>query len=1437
MHSPRSFLAAATIIVGVAASSSHATIAEGSATERKTLMSFSGGGIYAHSVHTSLIRGMLSPSFPSKADDYAPTSGDLEALFSRTHTITANSGGTWLMTQLAYSPEFENALLLHANRVGWNSPDGYLGQMTRFPEVIFPDLSWPYDEVSDLLNEFVPDLIRFRAFDNDWARVNREWVFGPFEMGTNITATVQRSGDRNAWADGINLIWAAGLPAHVAGAHRLGSSAAEAMLYDLVNSAQGWNYLPGTRMDPNSQGWLTWTYPLFPYDQPYVGEASFEPSFGSIPITFNWSADFENWFASDVAQDALSHPFEPLTIGSPAQDAANDHAQFFARDRRFHYSILRRGVPAASSTVIPADVDYRSLSVIDAAAISSSAVGPFASDGIFTQSLWANAGNLCQIAGLGQLCGNEVRDLIMTDIFPADKMDINLEINDSNELSVTPNADLERFTDMPQLAERRIFSGVDGVWVDDLGVAHMIRDLGLRPEGLSASLDALAQDIDYGGYASNNPQLVIFEASTDIVVAERSGGDVFLPKNTAKLFGITDRFTGEKPHTNSGIPTSDTHIFNFHESNPFPLNVAPDADPNVAFIVNSVFAEDRDRDHYYIINTFFCQAALKKNSLYGITGADAGTAIDVTVVQVQFVDAANDDLHQSMSGVLLPLTSEEFEYLGNMTTAVAGGIMERQPFIFQSVCPSRNDTEWRDYLDQPFFAGNGHSAFELLQRALGECPPGSPNLVDPGCGCACVPDDSDNDGVPDHLDVCPGFPDDGPDVDEDGIPDVCDDAVEVTYDPVSDGDLGIFLESFTGNASHERVSIPEGTYLIDDTISIDSMTISGAGGGAVIKMRDDAAPARVFNAQFLNLSNLQIEGGQAPGGYGGAIRLRGSIVLPAAYGTFKNVTFVDNSAFYGGAVSIESNLLAATAFAGCRFLDNHAMFGGGAYHHSGLPADSARFENCEFVGNSSDLLGGAISYSGGFLTLADSSINSNTAATGGGGIQIGGNSYVSIENCKINSNLLGSPGLPGGAISAVTPTETFAIITLTDTVICGNTAPAGDPNLQVFASPDCTDVPDCTGTSLFTAGSTCLSSSCLLDGNGVADRCDLCPDDAFKTEPGVCGCGVPDVDTDGDGLVDCLDDCPDDPSKFFAGLCGCGVSDLDSDFDGVPDCDDTCPDSLDWLDSDGDGIADGCDPDTVFHIGPTTDFQAALAYVSPGQTLLLEPGVYYTALDVDVPGLSIIGTGTPENPTILIGPDGSADPVIRISTAAGSDPVLLENIMISGEKSGSAAGLVVAQGDVEFRESLVFACTSDLGGVVVNAGGTLSMFDCQVFGNTATTPEGGGIFVQGDPTPGTLQLVRTTVCENLPVQLVGPATIDEDSCVAADCTDSDESGVPDECEVCIGDINGDGNVDAADLGLLIGAWDTSDAAADANADGNVDAADLGLLIGAWGACP
>jgi hypothetical protein len=51
---------------------------------------------------------------------------------------------------------------------------------------------------------------------------------------------------------------------------------------------------------------------------------------------------------------------------------------------------------------------------------------------------------------------------------------------------------------------------------------------------------------------------------------------------------------------------------------------------------------------------------------------------------------------------------------------------------------------------------------------------------------------------------------------------------------------------------------------------------------------------------------------------------------------------------------------------------------------------------------------------------------------------------------------------------------------------------------------------------------------------------------------------------------------------------------------------------------------------------------------------------------------------------------------------------------------------------------------------------------------------------------------------------------------------------------CPGDLNGDGVVNAADLSILLGSWNT--ASNDLDGNGIVNAADLSVLLGAWGNC-
>lgn len=61
-----------------------------------------------------------------------------------------------------------------------------------------------------------------------------------------------------------------------------------------------------------------------------------------------------------------------------------------------------------------------------------------------------------------------------------------------------------------------------------------------------------------------------------------------------------------------------------------------------------------------------------------------------------------------------------------------------------------------------------------------------------------------------------------------------------------------------------------------------------------------------------------------------------------------------------------------------------------------------------------------------------------------------------------------------------------------------------------------------------------------------------------------------------------------------------------------------------------------------------------------------------------------------------------------------------------------------------------------------------------------------------------------------------------------------ESNLVGDAPACPADLDGDGDVGAADLGILLSGWGTP--AGDIDGDGLADSADLGELLSAWGAC-
>ena len=75
--------------------------------------------------------------------------------------------------------------------------------------------------------------------------------------------------------------------------------------------------------------------------------------------------------------------------------------------------------------------------------------------------------------------------------------------------------------------------------------------------------------------------------------------------------------------------------------------------------------------------------------------------------------------------------------------------------------------------------------------------------------------------------------------------------------------------------------------------------------------------------------------------------------------------------------------------------------------------------------------------------------------------------------------------------------------------------------------PANSSTPDADADGLADWSDNCVNvpnvSQADADGDGVGDACDGCPTDPLKSEPGDCGCGLPDRDIDNNGVSDCLE--------------------------------------------------------------------------------------------------------------------------------------------------------------------------------------------------------------------------------------------------------------------------------------------------------------------------
>ena len=330
------------------------------------------------------------------------------------------------------------------------------------------------------------------------------------------------------------------------------------------------------------------------------------------------------------------------------------------------------------------------------------------------------------------------------------------------------------------------------------------------------------------------------------------------------------------------------------------------------------------------------------------------------------------------------------------------------------------------------------------------------------------------------------------------------------------------------------------------------------------------------------------------------------------------------------------------------------------------------------------------------------------------------------------------------------------------------------------------------------------------DEDGTGDVCDDCPTDPLKTEPGLCGCGLEDLDEDGDGVADCLD----------------GAFDVPQDF---------------------------------------ATLEEAVAAAPADAIINVSAGVHVITSEIDIISrrLTIRGAVGLAGTAATILDAGGATGIFNIESTSSS--TRFENLELRNGNAGSG-GAIDLVGSSPMFLNCVFRGNSGNNGGAIYIRGTDSqpMFGGCTFIDNVAANRGGALYLRQTSNPTLVDVVfasneasigsavansgqgvcvieNVVFCGHATATTSGDVTIGGSSCESESCADTDGDGLPDDCSsgsACPGDFDLNGVVDAADFGMLLSAWgDASNMPeADLNDDGVIDSGDLGIVLVLWGPC-
>ncbi len=607
------------------------------------------------------------------------------------------------------------------------------------------------------------------------------------------------------------------------------------------------------------------------------------------------------------------------------------------------------------------------------------------------------------------------------------------------------------------------------------------------------------------------------------------------------------------------------------------------------------------------------------------------------------------------------------------------------------------------------------------------------------------------------------------------------------------------------------LTMNEATLAVDNCDFINNFSFSN--GGAV---RTGQENAELTNCMFFG-NIAQREGGGVQSGSGT---------------TLTSCVFIENSAGEEGG-GVHHSASGGAQLIDCRFERNAAVEGGGAW--IGGPVHG--ISNCEFTDNWAIDGGGGLWVEQGEATITDCLFTRNRALReGGGGLQIAG-TEVTMARCSFSGN---STPEDGGGIQVQ-----GLDLRLDNVSFSGNTANRGGAvEGPIAAAVNCTFAGNEAfdqGGGIFDNGGPTNLLHCILwnnrDANGTTEAAqitnvsgpirasyscieglvstlgvgNISADPLFVRNPddGGDGWGIGENDDFGD--LHLMDDSPCINTGDPLFTVDKGVS----DFDGEPriqNCrvDMGVDETPVGSDCNGNGESDSCD----IYMGVSQDCNAngipdECDLASGASDDCNGNGIpddcdVVTTFAASSGQLSPIGENTPQSFTIESPPPVLSD--VRLSFTVFSDlNAPNENVLV--DVNGTPVGVIFQFG--------AHTCPDD--------------------------PDVAELFVPKE----VFDLLDVFI-----ITMVGSSNVNDDACggesyievsieyLTWSSSDMDGNGIPDECEIIPGDIDGDGLVGVKDLLLLLGSWgDCPDppkkCPADLDGDGVVGVADLLILLGNW----